>query len=111
MKRKNGYLMTELGDTCYAVAAEDAADCPNVLVTMNRVGSVIWKLLEEEITAHPVFTKGSSQSSVFIFFPGLIVYFPEKQASRMMSLFLVPVSLIASINFCVVRKPSLKARL
>ena len=51
MKRKNGYLMTELGDTCYAVAAEDAADCPNVLVTMNRVGSVIWKLLEEEITA------------------------------------------------------------
>ena len=51
MKRKNGYLMTELGDTCYAVAAEDVADCPNVLVTMNRVGSVIWKLLEEEITA------------------------------------------------------------
>ena len=51
MKRKNGYLLTELGDTCYAVAAEDAADCPNVLVTMNRVGSVIWKLLEEEITA------------------------------------------------------------
>ena len=51
MKRKNGYLMTELGDTCYAVAAEDAADCPNVLVTMNRVGSVISKLLEEEITA------------------------------------------------------------
>lgn len=47
MKRKNGYLLTELGDTCYAVAA----DCPNVLVTMNRVGSVIWKLLEEEITA------------------------------------------------------------
>ncbi len=50
MKIKDGYVLRKFADKYIALAAEDAADNNNVLVTLNPSGAYAWGLMESDVT-------------------------------------------------------------